>query len=63
MNDENANKPEAPPEPYSPDEHISKIKLEINNLIWTYGPPTMTLGEAEKLASDLCWTMIGAFRK
>ena len=27
-------------------------KLEINRIVWQYGPPTMTLLEAEQLATE-----------
>lgn len=30
----------------------TNAKLEINRVIWQYGSPTMTLHEAEKLATE-----------
>ncbi len=29
------------------------LKLEINNLLWTYLPPDMTLGNAESFACEI----------
>ena len=35
------------------DEAICALKKEINNLIWMYGPGSLTLKKAEELACDI----------
>jgi len=32
------------------EEEQSKVKMDINNLIWMYSPEGLTLGDADKLA-------------
>lgn len=49
------------PDEYRLEKHLSDIKLELNNLIWMYGPPKMTLGEADKLACKLISEMVDTF--
>ena len=37
----------------------SEIKKEINNLIWMYGHPALTLDRAEKIACDFLQKLQG----
>jgi len=39
-------------EDWKSNESQTNAKLEINRIIWQYGPPTMTLYEAEQFAIE-----------
>lgn len=39
------------------DDKITDLKLALNNLIWIYSPPELTIKQAENIACD-CLCMI-----
>lgn len=41
------------------EEEQSKLKMEINNLIWMYSPEGLTLGDADKLALKILGQIMG----
>jgi hypothetical protein len=47
-------------EPYDFAKHVETVKVQLNTLIWMYGPPTMTLGEADQLACKMLEAMHAA---
>ena len=35
------------------DESVTELKMAINNLIWMHAPENTTLGEVERIATDI----------
>lgn len=42
--------------------HMSKVKEELNKIIWTYAPHQMTLGQADALAGNMLGMANDAFQ-
>jgi hypothetical protein len=50
-------------EPVKSESEINELKKAINNLIWMYAPPQLTLASAENIALDILYMVSNGQRQ